>query len=767
MVSEDSRVKLLDFGLAKAFEADPSSPDVSHSPTLTARGTAAGMILGTAAYMSPEQARGKPVDKRSDIWAFGVVLYEMLTGKRLFRGETVSDTLAAVLREPVDWTQLPASTPRNVHSLLERCLERDPKERLRDIGEARVALEHPSAAGVVAKSGLDSASRSKGRWLPWAIAALAVGVAAFTLLRTKGTGLLSPAPPRVFQQLTYQPGWELYPSLSPDGASFVYVSGAEGRPDIYLQRVGGQNATNLTKDFPAESSAPAFSPSGASIAFRSERDGGGIFLMGATGENVRRLTDFGFNPAWSPDGSHLALSSQTFSGHPFFRKGYADLWTVDVTSGKKELVLKGELRAHGREGDAMQPSWSPHGHRIAYWGLRGQTGRRNIWTIPAEGGPTVSVTDGPATDWNPIWSPDGKYLYFGSDRSGSLNLWRVAIDEKSGKTLADPEPVTLPTTWAGLFTLSRDGKHLAYSTREVRGTISRVAFDPATQSVSGGRTTILDTSIAMVDLRVSPDGRRLAFRRSGGSHEEIHLLKTDGTGLRRLTEDSYRNRGPSFAPDGKRLAFYSNRSGQYELWTINLDGSGLTQITENVGSGPEYPYWSPDGSRLAFHDGHTSYILNMLQPPLTQKPEKLPELPHGDSFLVFGWSPDGQFLVGGRQGEATVNLGIFTYEVATGTYRQETETGGGSIRPLSQFGTGNVAAFLPDGRHIIYLDNSILRVVDLATKKTRAVAPKSVLGPLLDFAISEDGRSLYFVEGNEEADIWMATIEGAGTREQD
>src|SRR5208282_1867794 len=165
-ITPEGKVKVLDFGLAKAFDAAPSTAaDPVNSPTLTMEATQAGVILGTAGYMSPEQARGKPVDKRADIWSFGVVFYEMLTGRSTFAGETVSDTLAAILKSDPDWSRLPAGTPIGVRRLLQRCLERDPKKRLRDIGDAWNDMDRPVEAAAV---------RSGRQWLPWTVAVLAV-----------------------------------------------------------------------------------------------------------------------------------------------------------------------------------------------------------------------------------------------------------------------------------------------------------------------------------------------------------------------------------------------------------------------------------------------------------------------------------------------------------------------------------------------------------------------------------------------------------------
>jgi eukaryotic-like serine/threonine-protein kinase len=237
-------------------------------------------------------------------------------------------------------------------------------------------------------------------------------------------------------QLTDFPGQERWPSLSPDGQSIVYAGLVGGNEDIFLLRVGGRNPVNLTADSSVPDSQPAFSPDGSRIAFRSERNGGGIFVMGATGESVRRVTDFGFAPSWSADGSELVVSTSNFVD-PFSRNLRGKLFIVPLATGERRLI---------DDGDAVQPAWSPNGHRVAFWGVVGG-GVRDIWTVPAGGsaaGPRVSVTSDAATDWCPRWSPDGRWLYFLSDRGGVMNVWRVPIDESSGRVLGEAESVIAP-----------------------------------------------------------------------------------------------------------------------------------------------------------------------------------------------------------------------------------------------------------------------------------------------------------------------------------
>ena len=243
-----------------------------------------------------------------------------------------------------------------------------------------------------------------------------------------------------FTQLTRQPGQELFPGLSPNGDFLIYSSKATGNWDIYLQRVGGEKLINLTEDSQVDDNQPSFSPKGKRIAFRSERGGGGIFVMGATGESVKRLTDFGFNPVWSPNGEEILFASRSVNSSG--RAGNSRLWSVKLADGAKILIT---------QEDAVQPNWSPNGHRIAYWGLQKGGGQRDIWTIHAGGGEAIPVTNDLATDWNPVWAPDGKHLFFASDRGGSMNIWRVPIDEKSGEILGRPQSVTTGVSSAELL----------------------------------------------------------------------------------------------------------------------------------------------------------------------------------------------------------------------------------------------------------------------------------------------------------------------------
>ncbi|MFN2386019.1 MAG: protein kinase [Thermoanaerobaculia bacterium] len=744
-VTPDGRVKILDFGLAKLTQPAEGGAGETNLPTASP-GTEPGMVLGTLGYMSPEQVRGKTADARSDIFSFGAILYEMLSDKRAFPGDTAADTISAILtKDPPDLSETNRRIPEGLERIVNHCLEKSAEARFQSARDLAFDLETLSATSLTSGPlSLPAAAawNIRGRrLLPWLT--LPLLLLAY-LAGQRATAKKAPArvtQPSNFAQLTFQSGLESFPSLSPDGTSIVYGAWSSGNTDIYLQRVEGRNTINLTKDSDKTDNQPAFSPTGELIAFRSDRDGGGIYLMGATGENVRRLTDFGANPAWSPSGKEIAVSTEDIS-MPFDRSGKADLSAVDVATGRRRPLLRGE--------DAVQPSWSPHGSRIAYWGLRGETGQRDIWTIPAEGtekATPVSVTNDAALDWNPVWSPDGKFLYFASDRGGGLNLWRVAIDERTGEIRGQPEPLTLQAAQTGQFSLSHDGRHLAYQSLHSLSTVQKNGFDSQSEKVVGEPATIYQSSMAIANMSVSPDGQWVAFRPSGGQ-EDIFLIRSDGTGLRQLMDDAHKDRGPRWSPDGKRIAFYSDRGGRYDIWMIDPDGGNLVQLTKNHPRGPWFPHWSPDGSALAFPDGTGSQLFRLGRTPGEGTPEPFPPLGEGKWFFVNDWSPDGRILAGhGRlRGERTTEPsgGIVLFSIESGKYEWLSDSGQSPM-------------WLNDGRRLLFRDRSDLVLLDARTKRSRIVMP--VGQGSWEFAIPKDNRSIYLRRTLQEGDIWKASLE--------
>lgn len=744
-VTPDGTVKVLDFGLAKAMAGDSTGTDISNSPTITMEHTRPGVVLGTAAYMSPEQARGRSLDKRTDIWSFGALLFECLTGRRPFEGPTISDLMAKILEREPDWDLLPPATPPLVRILLRRCLAKERNKRLRDIGDARVEIENaiadPTSSSLQLGGAAPVSRRSLSPIMGSVVAAVAI-IAAYTGWRVgqlavpQNHGSVASK----FTKLTDFAGVERAPSLSPDGKTIVYVAKEGDDQDIFSLRVGGLNPINLTKDCTKDDSQPAFSPDGTRMVFRSERDGGGLFLMGATGESPRRLTDFGFDPKWSPDGQSVVFATEGIAD-PLSRQAVSALWTINVSSGEKKMIT---------QDDAVQPSWSPHGHRIAFWAVWQKGGQRDIYTIPASGGEPLALTNDQPTDWFPVWSPDGRFIYFCSNRGGSMNIWRIAVDEQSGQPLGNAEPVTSGVSASGQPSLSADGRLIAFASTIKTANVEKVNIDSVTGVVQDPPQPISHLTGLLDYAAVSPDGEWIACATSDGQ-EDLVLLRKDGSERRQLTNDIFKDRGPTWAPDGKRLAFYSDRSGKYDIWAINFDGSNLTQLSRTTETSITLPQWSRDGTRLFFCSGHSQVVLidpNLLWSEQSPQVAFAMEKPRG--FTGTSWSIDGRSIAGN------------VFDAASGS-----DLGGVAVldlesKQMREIATrGSEPTFLHDGRRLIFTqDSSRLMLSDLAGNPPQVildVAPDELTGN--GSSISSDDSAVFYSRIKTESDVWLLQLE--------
>jgi Tol biopolymer transport system component len=739
-VTADGQVKILDFGLAiQSGTGDPHSR--TDSPTMS-RLTSPGDTVGTAGYMSPEQVRDTPVDHRSDIFSFGAVLYEMATGRRAFDAPSRAETMAAIVKEdPPPLSQAGRPVPPGLERIVGHCLEKNREARFQsalDLSFDLATLADPSSSPTAAQP----FGAARGRTLVWlTLAGVLLGLAgAFVAGRRTARNPPAAEPDHAaFSQLTDLPGAETSPRLSPDGKTLLFVSRAAGNADIYMQRVGGHNPINITKDCAKDDTSPAFSPDGERIAFRSECEGGGIFVMGATGESKNRLTDFGHDPSWSPDASKIVVATEQ-TRDPFNRNTSSTLWVVDVATG---------ARRHLTEIDATQPAWSPHGQRIAFWGVRDQGGQRDLWTIAADGGgKPVDVTKDRAVDWNPVWSSDGRHLYFSSGRGGAMNLWRLPIDEATGRTLGDPEPLTAPALWSGDISVSRDGRHLAYATREPRSSLHRVGFDPARGALVGTPSLVLGGSRSISFQHLSPDGQWIAFT-TGGLRENLCVIRVDGTGYRQITDDPSRNRGPAWSPDGERIAFYSDRSGHYDLWTIRPDGSGLERLTATTGPGLLIPRWSPDGSQLIAGGTDTTRLFDIRRPLADREVRALPPIADGMTFQGRSWSPDGTRLAGyGLRNDGSFG-GIFVYTLQSNAYDRVAEVGVGPV-------------WLGNGAQILYATpEGALVLLDVSSRATKELLPQGTVATAFPAtcSVSKDDRWITYQHDTAEGDVWLMTLE--------
>jgi Tol biopolymer transport system component len=690
------------------------------------------------------------VDHRSDIFSLGAILYEMISGNRAFAGDSSADVITAILKS--DPPELPANgapMPPGMQRIIQHCLEKDPEERFQSVRDLAFDLEMISGMSGASSSTSTAAAvepQPRKKSLPLSVilpVGLAIVFAAGMLLGKyflgSSTNSTSPSgtPQVLFQKLTDVPGEEYDPSLSPDGKNFVYVSTRHGNADIFLSRVGGSNAINLTQRSTANDSQPVFSPSGDQIAFRSDRDGGGIFLMGASGESIRRLTDFGYFPSWSADGKEIIFSTEF--NDPLHAGGNTEVWTVNVENGQKKKLLDGR--------DFSAPRWDQKGNRIVYWGLVPGAGQRDIWMSDPTGKEIVAVTNDSFVDWNPVWSPDGKYLYFISDRSGSMNIARLTIDQKSGKVLGSPENMITPSAWIENLSFSSNPNQLVYAAFDRRSEIRKFSFDPVQEKIAAQSEEISSSTDFYDVLQVSPDGGWLTFF-TVWPRQDIFVAKTDGSEKTRLTDDGYRNRYPSWSADGKSVVFMSDRSGKYDFWTIQKDGSNLTQTTRDDNMLWQ-PHYSPDGKSVSAKNESGTYIYDATALPWSNL-TKLPEMGSNpeNPFMAECWSHDGKSAAGTRY---NLSRELVIYSVEQRSYK---------IIPFPAditFGGTSIAGWLPDDRRLLLTSGKLVLIADTQTGEVRKVSEFDA--EIFGAKLSLDGRVLYVQRTISQSDIWMATLQ--------
>jgi Tol biopolymer transport system component len=572
-VTPGGRVKVLDFGLAKSLEG--RAGDLSAAATISAAAatTQDGTILGTPAYMSPEQARGRPVDKRTDLWSFGCVLYEMLTGCRAFRGETASDTLVAVLSREPDFSELPRGIPDPIRRLIARCLEKDPERRMRDAGDARLELESAITA--------EHAVRRPGgfrRWLLPMIAAALLAAVVVLLVRGRGGAPAGPRRAARLVQVTLAEGVEQFPAFSPDGERLAYTAESGGVRKILIRTLAtGEERRATSGDH--DDIQPAWSPDGKTLLFVRSREagkrlepgdvfgwyvGGDVWSLDLGSGRESRLVEGAFNPSFSPDGGRIAVDADWAGGHR--------IWIVTAAGSNPQQVTSDVSEAFAHLG----PRWSPDGARIVFQTF--ERTRFDVRVVDVASKTIVKTTDDLFRDLNPVWAPSGRAILFTSDRGGGLNVWRVPV-RPDGSPSEPPEQLTTGAGQDVELAVSPDGKRLAFAILKQNADLWKLPVSSQTGLAAGEPSEVLATTREDSRGAWSPDGRRIAFNSDRAG--EMNLWVTSPEGVRQLTRGPGGDYQPNWSPEGRRIAFFSARAGNQDIWSVDVSSGALQQLTKS------------------------------------------------------------------------------------------------------------------------------------------------------------------------------------------
>jgi len=682
-VTPEGKVKVLDFGLAKAFEPESSEADLSKSPTISAAATRAGVILGTAAYMSPEQARGRPVDKGTDIWSFGCLLYEVVAGRPAFAAETISDTIAAILKNEPNWQALPQSATGKILGLLRRCLQKDLHRRLRDIGDARLELEEMMSAPATAEPMSAAAARAGSVWqrtIPWSVAGAMAVVAAVLA----GVGLWnwkpsSGLPARSVTRFVVPlpPGERLVGlAVSPDGTHVAYVSRRAETRQLYVRSMDSLEARPIPGA--EDATDPFFSPDGQWLGFFDQGKLKKVSVKG--GAPVTLCDALGRGGSWG--------DNDTIIFAPLSRAG---LWQVSA-AGATPKILTTPDPAKGETSHRF-PEVLP-GSKAVLFSIEGKTREEmQIVVQSLETGQRRVLVQGVANAFV-RYLPTGHLVY---PQAGTLTA--VPFDLARLELSGVPFPV-VEGVWLGRFSVSSSGS-LVYGPGHADGVEHRLVWVDR----KGTARPLAAPPRPYRDPRLSPDGRRVVVA-VGDPDRDVWVYDIARDTLTRLTFEA-RNFWPLWTPDGKRVTFSSNRLGPWALFWKPADGS----VGEELLLAKEYNQigesWSPDGQMLAFHETHPTTAMDIWVLPLQgeRKPRPFLRTPFIEGAAAF--SPDGRWLAYSSNESGRFEVYVKPVRGAGGPWQISTE---GGREPV----------WARNGRELFFLNADKMMAVDIRTEPTFA-----------------------------------------------
>jgi Tol biopolymer transport system component len=755
VVNRQGQIKILDFGLAKLVERQTAPllaselATVADTPPGSGARTGTGVILGTVAYMSPEQARGQPVDHRTDIFSLGLVLYETLTGNRPFSGKSAVETLHAIINEePVSAAERNPRVPPEALEILGKALAKEPAERYQHAGDFALDLRRARriAESGTARTGARAAAppAPKPRPLPWVLGALALGslvAGAWYLGRSGARPAASSLADVTITQLTSDPGYEGEPTFSPDGETIAYVSDRTGNFEIFLKQVSGGPDVNITNN-PADDVQPAFSPDGKQIAFVSTRGsatrltyenfgvpstGGDIWMMPALGGSPRRIAEKGNFPSWSSDGSTLVF----MSGGSFKKR----IFRVPASGGESREIPVRPPKGKGAFRFILYPTLSPDGKWILF-----QVEQFRINVAPSSGGEAKVICLGR----RPVWAPDGRSIVFSNaDPGKNFSLWRIPFSSAKGAADGAAEPLTVGRGVDTQAAISRDGRQIAFTALEQTFNLETLPFDADLGRVTGEVRVLTSGNNDIEWKSLSPDGRSVVFGNAG----RIWRLDPDQPAHPLTGDPAFRDGQPRWSPDGRSILFErvpAAEPGNFELWLMAADGASPRRLLEKARSAN----WMPDSRGITYCSISDDYLhqLDLLTGRSRRVTDEQTQAP------LHTVSADGRWIV--YQSSAESFITIRAHPMDGGETRIVAATPGqmGSGHPMLS-PSGNWFYYQVDHKNVYRLPGP-----SQGWRKEEPVKvtnfPESGLF-IEDPRLSMDGKQLIYSRGKIDGDLWL------------